>query len=191
MIKKKENELERKLFEWIKNKNLPEKEIPKENKEWIGIEEWEIGHMLAAKFSGIKYDVDHIYKRLDCVCIINNERAWIIEFKRNLNYEAIGQVLVYKDVFEMEYPEYAEVKMGIACEKADHFLKNVAEKIGIKVFSLYMTRKTTKRKTTKLKSWEKELLEWIKKENLPEKEIPKKRKEMASATGNRKCYYRL
>ena len=46
-------------------------------------------------------------------------RFWIIEGKRELNYEAIGQVLTYAVLFEQDHPSLGEIRMGIACKKVD------------------------------------------------------------------------
>lgn len=126
-------ELEDELCEWIKENNLPEPSIPKERKKYI--REYRVGSKIAEIGSTMKdwkYNVEHIYKSIDCVCIIN-DRAWILEFKKEPNFEAIGQVLIYKALFEMENPEFKEIKMGIVSEEG-HPLNEIASHIlGLKI----------------------------------------------------------
>lgn len=66
--------------------------------------------------------------------VLSKRSNWVIEGKKELNYEAIGQVLVYKDLLEEDYPELGELKMGIACLRSDPRLKETCKKLGINVF---------------------------------------------------------
>ena len=63
---------------------------------------------------------------------IKTRRAWVLEVKRELNFEAIGQVLVYAHFFKRA----AIVGKGIICEKASKALEEVARNLGIKIFKV-------------------------------------------------------
>jgi len=75
-------------------------------------------------------------------------RVWIIEVKEELNFTAVGQVLVYRGLLEEDYPELREIYMGIACFETDDRIELTCEKLGIKVFVLEKDR---------------EYLDWVKK----------------------------
>lgn len=66
------------------------------------------------------------------VCDVGNV-AWIIEGKGKLNYEAIGQVMVYSDLFVEDNPTFSEVKKGVACEETDRLLEATCKKNDIEV----------------------------------------------------------
>lgn len=70
---------------------------------------------------------------IDCVCTFDDE-AWIIELKKELNHTALGQVLVYKDLFLEDYPEYSTVQMGIVCNESSPLIEPVCKKFGVEVF---------------------------------------------------------
>jgi len=73
----------------------------------------------------------------DCLVVSKDFSSnWVIEIKERLNYEAIGQVLVYKDLLEEDYPWLGSLKMGIACLYGDNRLEPTCEKYGIEVFAL-------------------------------------------------------
>jgi len=67
-------------------------------------------------------------------------RVWIIELKEKLNFRAIGQVLVYRDLLEEDYPEFKEIFMGVACFETDDRIELTCKKLGIKVFILEKDR---------------------------------------------------
>lgn len=71
---------------------------------------------------------------IDCVCVFDDE-AWIIELKiGKLDHAALGQVLVYKDLFLEDYPEYSTVKMAIVCRESPFLIESVCKKFGIEVY---------------------------------------------------------
>lgn len=72
-------------------------------------------------------------RRIDLV-IRTEDADWIIEVERELNYEAIGQVLAYAILWLMDHPDRKIVK-AIVTESADDELLEVANILGIKVFS--------------------------------------------------------
>lgn len=91
---------------------------------------------------GLKADLSYQYgfmkpnslKYIDCVCKISDENeVWIIEAKKELNYEAIGQVLTYSDLFSLDYP-CLKIRKAIICEKSDPPLENTCKKREIEVF---------------------------------------------------------
>ena len=126
-----DSELEDELYQWIKENNLPEPNISKQEKEYI--REYKIGNKIAEIGSTMKdwyYNLHHVYKVIDCVVFISStpRRVWILEFKKEPNFEAIGQALVYKTLFKIEHPEYKEVKAGIV-SKEGHPLCEIASVI--------------------------------------------------------------
>ncbi|MEA2033306.1 MAG: hypothetical protein U9N41_06970 [Euryarchaeota archaeon] len=68
--------------------------------------------------------------------VLSEGSNWVIEGKEKLNYEAIGQVLVYKDLLKEDYLELGEIKKGIACFEGDERLEPTCKKLGIEVFVL-------------------------------------------------------
>ena len=68
--------------------------------------------------------------------LVISKSNWVIEGKKKLNYEAIGKVLVYKHLLEMDYPELGDIKMGIACFESDKRLERICEELNIEVFVL-------------------------------------------------------
>ena len=74
-------------------------------------------------------------KRIDLIC--ESEGAiWILEVKSILDVTAIGQVLLYKHLYEMDNPtEKDMLKMGIVCWLANITIEDVCNKHGIVVFS--------------------------------------------------------
>ncbi|MDI6859317.1 MAG: hypothetical protein QMC85_02355 [Methanocellales archaeon] len=150
----KKSKMHKELFDWLRDENLPEKEIPRDEKEWFkeiavgfsrlemekpDLSEYykraeerikdenikrimrklkEVGLIDYDSFRGIvqrewsdKYGflVPSLIQSIDFVCIVG-KRAWILEGKKEPDHTAIGQVLVYKDLFEQDYPDFEEVK---------------------------------------------------------------------------------
>lgn len=70
---------------------------------------------------------------IDCVCIFDDE-VWILEFKEKINYEAIGQIFVYKDLFLEDYPECSNVKTGIVYNHSSFLVESVCKNLDIEVF---------------------------------------------------------
>lgn len=71
-------------------------------------------------------------KRIDLV-IRSEDADWVVEVERDLNYEAIGQVLVYSTLWRINNPDRKIVK-AIVCESAEQEFLDVANILGIKVF---------------------------------------------------------
>lgn len=125
------------LFQWIKEENLPMPSIPREEKVWM--REYEVGRKIAKLGStqdDMHYNLFHMYKIIDCVCIVRERIAWILEFKREPNFEAIGQVLVYKAIFEMEEPQFEEINMGIVSNDGHPLceIASIVSELGITFF---------------------------------------------------------
>lgn len=74
----------------------------------------------------------YYYRRVDAVCEID-ECVWILEAKKELNNQVIGQVLVSDFLYQEDYPQ-KETRKGIICESGNEVLEEVCEKYGIKVF---------------------------------------------------------
>jgi hypothetical protein len=71
--------------------------------------------------------IDLVYHTRDYV--------WVIEAKRALNFEAIGQVIVYSTLYAEEHPTKI-IKRGIVCYSVDEELVRVCKKNGITVFQV-------------------------------------------------------
>jgi hypothetical protein len=129
----KEKVLHDRLFYWLKEENLPQPEIPREDKNYFR----EIA--TGWKQLGIDRDGLIIKKKLnkllsiDYVCIIE-DTAWIIEGKQKLNPESIKKIEEYYNLFVDDNPTI-KVKKAIVCEEAKSKLKDVCRKNDIEVFS--------------------------------------------------------
>lgn len=73
-------------------------------------------------------------KIADLVCK-TSEATWIIEAKLYLNAEAIGQALIYRELYRKEHP-YEKVKCGVVCKYADKELYEVGKKYIDEIFVL-------------------------------------------------------
>jgi len=89
-------------------------------------------------------------------------RVWVIELKGKLNFEAVGQVLVYMDLLEEDYPELKEIYIGVACFETDDRIELTCKKLGIKVFILEKDR---------------EYLDWVKKRKKKRSKAAAKKRE--------------
>ena len=74
-------------------------------------------------------------KFIDYVMCDLDNIAWIIEGKKKLNYEAIGQVLVYSDLFIEDNPIFSEVRKAIVCEETDPVLEATCKKYNIEILT--------------------------------------------------------
>ncbi len=175
----KESGVQSELFRWLREENLPEKEIPRNEKEWfreiaigfseLGMEKPDLSE--AYKEAEEKTDdeaIRHVLKKqlelglvdynlfrsllkgewsekygfgptgliqsIDFVCVIG-KKAWVLEGKKEPNHEAIGQALVYKDLFEKDYTDFEEVHMGIVCKEPHALNEPTARKLGISILS--------------------------------------------------------
>ncbi|MCC6019113.1 MAG: hypothetical protein LM601_08780 [Candidatus Verstraetearchaeota archaeon] len=121
-------------------------------KGWF-IGEFPIGRKRLGKM-GIDYRVGKFY--IDMVCVegiygrkpmrfdfryeefimkeIEYKWVWLLEAKRELNAESIGQILIDKYLFPEDYPQIRIKGLGIICRKADEVLKEICGKMGIEVF---------------------------------------------------------
>src|SRR5574341_1000750 len=174
----KESEMHKKLFDWLREKNLPENEIPRDKKEMfreiaVGFnrlemekpdlaesykraqeiikdenikrilrKQQELGLVDFNLYKGItqkewsgKYGFHRpsLIQSIDYVCIIG-KRAWVLEGNKDPNHDAIGQVLVYRDLFKEDYPMFEEVKIGIVCKEPSPLNEPTCNKVGISIF---------------------------------------------------------
>lgn len=77
-------------------------------------------------------------KKIDIVIECKDE-IWLIEAKKRLNPHAIGQILVYEQLYleDLENKEKKkEIRLGICCRYDDPLLTEVCRKYHIKVFLL-------------------------------------------------------
>jgi len=76
---------------------------------------------------------------IDYVALMGEKIAWLMEGKEKLNEKAIGQLLVYKDLFEEDYPFFDKVKLGVVI-KADTIINPIllrsCKKYNIEVFEV-------------------------------------------------------
>ncbi|MEM2584973.1 MAG: hypothetical protein QXP99_05595 [Thermoproteota archaeon] len=68
--------------------------------------------------------------------VVSDDVVYVIEIEDELNYIAIGQALVYSELYKQKYLEKREVKPVIVCSKMDLDLMFACEKLGIKVINL-------------------------------------------------------
>jgi len=71
-------------------------------------------------------------KRIDAVCYAPNE-DWVIEVKKKLNYEALGEVLTYATLYREQNPSKI-VRAGIVCREIEEELLLACKKLGVAVF---------------------------------------------------------
>lgn len=64
------------------------------------------------------------------------ENAWVLEIKKKLNFEALGQILVDKYYFPREYPNILVQCFGILCRENDKCVEQVCRSYGITVFEM-------------------------------------------------------
>ncbi len=157
----KESKLHTDLFNWLRENNLPEKEISRDEKEYfcdiaVGFKvlrmekpdfsksyrKAELGLVNYYSYRGnaqkgwsenYGFMKANPIQSIDCVCIIG-KRAWVLEGKDEPNHTAIGQVLVYSDLFKEDYPMFENVNMGIVCKEPSPLNEPTCNKLGISVF---------------------------------------------------------
>ena len=72
--------------------------------------------------------------RIDCVCVDDSGTHYIIEAKVKLNPEAIGQVLVFSELYKRFNKLLdTDIKRVIVCEKDEPVLRFLCEKWDIEV----------------------------------------------------------
>jgi hypothetical protein len=65
-----------------------------------------------------------------------NKETWVIEVKPKLNPEAIGQAIVYKELYQKVFSQ--KVKSAIVCEEANPALKKIAKEHVDKIWIKYL-----------------------------------------------------
>jgi len=73
-------------------------------------------------------------KRIDVVCSVDNG-FWVVEVKPYASMLAMGQVISYKRLFEVEYPDYSPVIPVIVCDRIDEDLIDEFDELGVLVLS--------------------------------------------------------
>lgn len=74
-------------------------------------------------------------KQIDMVFEKESE-IWLIEAKKSLNFEALGQVLTYEKLYQEQFPCKKTLKLGIVCEEGDLEIEEACRSKGVKVFIL-------------------------------------------------------
>jgi len=122
------------LFYWLIEKNLPQPEIPQEDKNYL--------REIATGWKQLGINRDGLISKkklpkllsIDYVCIIG-DIAWIIEGKPKIDPKSIKQINKYHDLFEDDNPTIKVVKKAIVCEEASSKLRDVCRIDNIEVFS--------------------------------------------------------
>lgn len=75
---------------------------------------------------------------VDYVVLVGDKRVWLLEGKEKLNEKAIGQLFVYKDLFEKDYSFFDEVSLGAVVKSGilNPTLFRFCEEHNINVFSM-------------------------------------------------------
>ena len=86
----------------------------------------------------VRHTISNIYSfRIDLFIAENNGDYWIIEAKRKLDPRALGQLLVYKELFcERFNIDPSKVKLGAIYHIEEPSLNKIFEKYGIKLFKV-------------------------------------------------------
>lgn len=91
------------------------------------------GNISSATFLGREVVLDY-RKFIDALCHTDHE-TWILEAKMKLNYEAVGQVLVYRHLYKQQFP-HAIFKLGIVCKTIEQEIGTACEELGIDIFQV-------------------------------------------------------
>ena len=59
---------------------------------------------------------------------------WILEVKKELNAEALGQILIYEYWFKKDNPNIHVKGKGIICERRTELIEEVCRKYNVKIF---------------------------------------------------------
>lgn len=76
---------------------------------------------------------------LNSCLIFEGKDVWIVEVKTTrLNWEAVGQILGYKALFEDDWSNVNVIGLGIVCEEenSDEFIEHACQKLGIHVWKM-------------------------------------------------------
>lgn len=68
--------------------------------------------------------------------MLKGKSVWILEAKRRLNAEVIGQAITAKELFALDYPDVRIVGLGVIVEESDDLLSKVCHNLGIDVFQI-------------------------------------------------------
>lgn len=76
-------------------------------------------------------------KRIDAVCSMKNT-AWVLEVEEKLNETALGQALVYRQLFSEDHPPEnfpkLKIKAGIVCEISKPWIRDICREYDVEVF---------------------------------------------------------
>ena len=72
-------------------------------------------------------------KRIDAICETPSY-IWIIEVKDLVRSSAIGQLLVYRELYQEQYHPVKPIRLAIVAGEDDPQVRKVAMKLGIKVW---------------------------------------------------------
>jgi hypothetical protein len=82
-----------------------------------------------------EFEVSVGRKQIDMVFEKEGE-IWLVEAKGKLNFEALGQVLTYKKLYQEQFSLQKALKLGIVCEKGDSEMEQACQSQEVKVFIL-------------------------------------------------------
>jgi hypothetical protein len=72
--------------------------------------------------------------RIDAVSLLDDNTALILEIKPTLTFQALAQVLAYRELFRQIFLYKGTLKMGVICSTANATNKSIAERLGISVY---------------------------------------------------------
>ncbi len=75
---------------------------------------------------------DSTYRDLD----FNGKNVWLIEGKVVAGYGSVGQILVYKELFQEDWPRVKVALLGIVAYKFEEGVKEACSRNGIRVWEL-------------------------------------------------------
>ena len=75
---------------------------------------------------------------IDAVCLIKNT-AWVLEVEKRLNEIALGQVLIYRNLFSEDFspedfPRLKHIKAGIVCMTSHDWIMDICKDYDVQVF---------------------------------------------------------
>lgn len=71
-------------------------------------------------------------KRIDVICTVKDE-IWIVEIKPHANMKALGQIMTYERLFNMEYKTEAIVVPVLLCKTYDPDIEELMKRNGIRM----------------------------------------------------------
>ena len=74
-------------------------------------------------------------KRIDVVAH-TRDAIWLLEVKDRLRPSAIGQLLVYRNLYERQFRPLLPIRLGVICGDTDPMVEPACADLGIKIFNM-------------------------------------------------------